>query len=722
MPVNKNIHMGHKTPEDTGNEMTSQEPESQQIEHFVFHAEKILAVIRQNRGDGIAADDQLVNLLNLQDTINMLRRNDKHFQALADANLIGVGFADLNGNMTYINDEMLRMMGYTRADFETGRINWENCLAPEILPATGSLTRHLMEKAVISTHEWAFIRPDGGRTPFLGAAAQVKSDADSHVIIGLDLTQVREAENRKWKSDQRLRMAADSLDIGVFEWNLSKDTAFWENEQMYTIFGRTREQGPLNFSDFVEHALYYTDRSDFLQTFSKARQPENIFGYSCRIQQQDQSKPRWIEITGKFYNNHLDSSLCMIGLVKDISQQKQYEHSIIQVNEVLEQRAQERTARIRNQADRLRVLANRLGQVEQKERKRLAGVLHDHIQPLVVGARMQLWEIQRKDKIDAAHETARKIEGILEETLVELRSLTVDLSPSAILNDGLMGGMNWLSTYMEKKFNFKIDVFAKNEVDPISENTCYLLFQCVKELLFNAVKYSGEEQARIAIERTRDHKIRLIVSDNGKGFDLEQVTGTDIHQSMTSLGLFSIEERLKDIGGRMKINSAPGQGAAITLTAPAGEKYENNFPLMDRRKGDPKKGSRISVRPPKDRIGIIIVDDHKLLREGLTGLLQMETDFEVLGEAADAPTAVELAETLLPDVVIMDVNLGETNGMDATRQILSRDPDIKVIALSMHSDKKVRNDMHEAGASVFLNKSIPSDDLITKIREALSDN
>jgi PAS domain S-box-containing protein len=719
MPDN-NIHMGHKTPKDTGNKMTSPKPVHQQIENFVFHAEKILAVIRQNTADGIAADHHLVNLLNLQDTINMLRHNDQNFRVLADANLIGVGFADPTGNMTYINDEMLRMMGHTRADFETGRINWENCLAPELLPATGSLTRHLMKKAVISTHEWAFIRPDGGRTPFLGAAAQIEADADSHVITALDLTRVREAENRKWKSDQRLRMAADSLDIGVFEWNLSKNTAFWENDQMYAIFGRTREQGPLNFSDFVEQSLHYDDRCDFLQEFSKARQPGNIFGYTCRVQSQGRHNPFWIEITGKFYNNHFDSSLCMIGLAKDISQQKQYEHTIIQTNEVLEQRARERTDKIRNQADRLRVLANRLGQVEQKERKRLASVLHDHIQPLVVGARMQIWEILRKNEIDAAHKTARKIEDILAETLAELRSLTVDLSPSAILNDGLIGGLNWLGTYMAKKFNFKVEFFAKDEIDPISENTCYLLFQCIKELLLNAVKYSGEDHARISVERTKDHKIRIMVADNGQGFDLEEVTGTQ--ENMTSLGLFSIEERLKDIGGRMVIDSAPGQGATITLTVPAGEKYENNYPFMDRRKSDKKNMSPISARTPKDRIGILIVDDHKLLREGLTGLLQMETDFEVVGEAADAPTAVELAETLLPDVVLMDVNLGETNGMDATRQILSKDPDIKVIALSMHSDKKVIKEMYEAGASIFLNKTIPSDDLVTQIRESLSEN
>jgi len=129
----------------------------------------------------------------------------------------------------------------------------------------------------------------------------------------------------------------------------------------------------------------------------------------------------------------------------------------------------------------------------------------------------------------------------------------------------------------------------------------------------------------------------------------------------------------------------------------------------------------VPERNPKDSIGILIVDDHKLLREGLTGLLQMEPDFEILGEAADADTAVVLAEKLTPDVVIMDVNLGEKTGMEATEKILSKNPHIKVIALSMHSDKRVINAMYRAGASVFLNKTVPSDTLIANVRRCISD-
>ncbi|MCA1793891.1 MAG: PAS domain S-box protein, partial [Desulfobacteraceae bacterium] len=512
----------------------------------------------------MVGDDRRMQLLGLKQTIDLLRENERNFRALADSNLIGIGFGDSSGNVTYINDEMLRMTGYTRADVLAGRINWETCLAPENRPKTGKWSERLANQEVVSVREWAFLRPDGGRTPVLGAASRFTSPDGLHVIIALDLTRMRQAETRTWKSDQRLRLAANSLNIGVFEWNLTKNTAFWENDQMYRIFGRSHKLPPLAYTDFLEQAVDSRDKNAFARAFSKAQQPGNAFASTCRILRPDKSDVSWVEITGRFYQDNDDVSLCMIGIAKDISEQKQYEQNIEQINELLEQRVRDRTAKIQNQTQRMRVLANKLGQVEQKERNRLAAVLHDHIQPLVVGARMHVWDIYRKNDITAAHKTAHKIEGILEETLAELRSLTVDLSPSAILNDGLSGGVNWLVNYMKKKFDFTLNPRMDETIDPISENTSFLLFQCTKELLFNVVKHAGEKQAAISVERTQDQKIKIIVSDNGKGFEAEALAETQ--KSTDSLGLFSIEERLKDIGGRMKIASAPGQGTTVTLT------------------------------------------------------------------------------------------------------------------------------------------------------------
>nr|WP_319492805.1 response regulator transcription factor [uncultured Desulfobacter sp.] len=115
-------------------------------------------------------------------------------------------------------------------------------------------------------------------------------------------------------------------------------------------------------------------------------------------------------------------------------------------------------------------------------------------------------------------------------------------------------------------------------------------------------------------------------------------------------------------------------------------------------------------------IKILIVDDHKAIREGLKVILQLEPDFLIVGEAEDGKQAINLAQTLAPDVIIMDIDLGEMHGIEVTQQILSRQPDIGVIGFSMHSDQDLARDMCEAGAKTHLNKNDSPDQLILAIR------
>ena len=101
---------------------------------------------------------------------------------------------------------------------------------------------------------------------------------------------------------------------------------------------------------------------------------------------------------------------------------------------------------------------------------------------------------------------------------------------------------------------------------------------------------------------------------------------------------------------------------------------------------------------------VILADDHQIMREGLRALLEKEANIEVIAEAADGRTAVQLARKLSPDVVIMDISMPDLNGMLATRQIIDDIPGVKVIALSMHSDAQFVTGMLKAGASGYLLK------------------
>ena len=109
---------------------------------------------------------------------------------------------------------------------------------------------------------------------------------------------------------------------------------------------------------------------------------------------------------------------------------------------------------------------------------------------------------------------------------------------------------------------------------------------------------------------------------------------------------------------------------------------------------------------------ILIVDDHGIVREGLKSLLQNQPDMEVVGEGQDGQVAVELAEQLSPDVVIMDMSMPNLNGIEATRLILQHRPNTRVIILSMHSDRHIVKETLEAGASAYVLKSNLFDEML----------
>ena len=113
---------------------------------------------------------------------------------------------------------------------------------------------------------------------------------------------------------------------------------------------------------------------------------------------------------------------------------------------------------------------------------------------------------------------------------------------------------------------------------------------------------------------------------------------------------------------------------------------------------------------------VILADDHQIMREGLRALLEKEANIEVIAEAADGRTAVQLARKLSPDVVIMDISMPDLNGMLATRQIIDDIPGVKVIALSMHSDAQFVTGMLKAGASGYLLKDCAFTELAHAVR------
>ena len=131
-----------------------------------------------------------------------------------------------------------------------------------------------------------------------------------------------------------------------------------------------------------------------------------------------------------------------------------------------------------------------------------------------------------------------------------------------------------------------------------------------------------------------------------------------------------------------------------------------------------RKNSFNSTNRP---IRIILADDHQIVRQGLRILLEAETDMKIVAEADNGRKVLKLAQELLPDVIIMDLSMPELNGIEATRQILSGAPEVKVIALSMHSDSLFVLNMIKSGASGYLLKDCALEELVKAIRAVVDD-
>jgi CheY-like chemotaxis protein len=173
----------------------------------------------------------------------------------------------------------------------------------------------------------------------------------------------------------------------------------------------------------------------------------------------------------------------------------------------------------------------------------------------------------------------------------------------------------------------------------------------------------------------------------------------------------SIRERIELLKGRMKIASVRGRGSRFVIVTPASEEVPPS-PVSEAQPNQPG-----TAEPHAEhRLRVLVADDHEVVRQGLVALLSEEHTVEVVGEAANGREAVDLADRLHPDVVIMDIAMPLLDGDAATRQIKACRPQTRVIALSMHEEPEMREAMHEAGVESYVLKTAPAEELLAAIR------
>ncbi len=415
----------------------------------------------------------------------------------------------------------------------------------------------------------------------------------------------------------------------------------------------------------------------------------------------------------------LGGQTCILSAGVDITERRRLLEQLQQINAELEQRVLERTAVAEKRASQLRVLAGRLTMAEHQERRRVAYILHEHFQQLLASAKFSLSIVRRKALDKNLREPLERVEQAIDESILASRSLSVELCPPILYDMGLAATLEWLGRWMHDRYRLNVEVQADPLANPQAEDIAVFLFHSTRELLFNIVKHAHADRATVRMSRQNHRNIQIVVADKGAGFDPSSPpSGRD---AAGGFGLFSIRERIELVGGTMEIDSQPGGGTRISLTAPCASP---KGPVPAKTVGSQVvtggyAARQADQRTPQDQsvIRVLLADDHEVVRMGLTRLLQMEPDIEVVGQAADGLEALEIALQIQPDVILMDVSMPRMSGVEATQRIIQLLPSSKIIGLSMHEQEDAAVSMKAAGAAIYLTKTSPPEALIAAIRE-----
>ncbi|MCJ7730011.1 MAG: PAS domain-containing sensor histidine kinase, partial [Sedimentisphaerales bacterium] len=214
----------------------------------------------------------------------------------------------------------------------------------------------------------------------------------------------------------------------------------------------------------------------------------------------------------------------------------------------------------------LRSVASQLMVAEERERRRIAMDLHDRIGQSLAVSKVKLDALRHSVLSGERGEVLEEVCNLLGEAITDVRSLTSDLSSPILHELGFESAVAaWLAEQIEAKHDIATEFEDDGQPKPLADDVRALLFRNVRELLINVVRHANASKAKVSVWRA-DNQMHISVQDDGVGFEPAEALAKGVREG--KYGLFSVKERLEQLGGRVEIESAPDRGCKVTMTVP----------------------------------------------------------------------------------------------------------------------------------------------------------
>ena len=353
----------------------------------------------------------------------------------------------------------------------------------------------------------------------------------------------RQAEEALRDSEERYRQVVSSSTDAVMVFDAETREFIEVNEACTSLYGYSRDEF-LNMS----HSEITSEQEASDDSIQKTLEGK-LDSIPLRYHRKKDGSVFPVEISASTFTYKGRRVIC--GVVRDFTERKKTEQELLDYQTQLQR------------------LALELSSTEERERRRVAEDLHDHASQSLAALVMNLQMLRKADLSEDHAEALERSVEMLRRMSADIRTLTFELCPPMLYEMGLSPAVAYLVEQFQKQHDGNFHFSDDGQPKPLNENTRALVYRAVRELLVNATRHADARAVTVSMAGG-DGYLSVTVEDDGVGFYASDATSGG--RKGAGLGLFSIRERLGLIGGRLEVESEPGQGSRLKMVVPLGSK------------------------------------------------------------------------------------------------------------------------------------------------------
>ncbi len=461
-----------------------------------------------------------------------MRESEARLQAFTNHSPALMYLKDREGRYRFVNDRFLQRLGLRREQ-AIGHTDAE-ILSRDQAQAFSSQDAEVLARGKPAQYEDSVDYVDGKR--FSVVSKFPVFDASGAVVgvggVATDITERRSAEQALREQGTLLAEAQKLAGLGCWEWDPASGRVTWSDE-MYAIYGVDPAQFRPSFENYLER-IHPEDRGVAAATVARALMDNRSFSMDERIVRPD-GRVRQLRSHGEVVRDAGGRPIKMVGACIDITEQKASEAA-------------------------LRALTRRLVEAEENERRRIARELHDRVGQNLSALNINLDIVAGSLKDDALKRRLDDSLKLVDGTLQSIENVMADLRPALLDEYGLAAALGWYGEEYAQRTGIRVGVEGREAGRELRPEIAVALFRIAQEALNNAAKHSSAKRIRVCLEE-RGSELELCIIDDGRGFDPAQAP-------RGRWGMTTMRERAQAAGGRLSVDSSPGNGTCVRATVP----------------------------------------------------------------------------------------------------------------------------------------------------------